>query len=54
MQNVIAGDENVFAAQHKRDWNIDTSRRVSKAHLLKYVGRYIRDCSAAAQAASAV
>lgn len=32
----------LFEAQYKRGWNIDISRRMSKAHFLRYVGRYIR------------
>jgi hypothetical protein len=32
----------MFAEQYKRKWNIHITRRMSKAHFLKYVGRYIR------------
>jgi hypothetical protein len=32
----------IFEAQYKRAWHIDISRRMSKAHFLRYVGRYIR------------
>jgi Putative transposase/Transposase zinc-binding domain len=34
--------ETMFETQYKRGWNIDISRTMSKAHFLKYVGRYIR------------
>jgi hypothetical protein len=32
----------LFEAQYKRRWHIDIGRRMSKAHFLRYVGRYIR------------
>jgi hypothetical protein len=32
----------LFERQHRRAWHIDISRRMSKAHFLRYVGRYIR------------
>jgi hypothetical protein len=32
----------IFKSQYKRGWHIDISRRMSKAHFLHYVGRYIR------------
>jgi hypothetical protein len=32
----------IFEAQYKRDWHIDIGRRMSKAHFVRYVGRYIR------------
>jgi Putative transposase len=33
---------NIFRTQYQRAWHIDISRRMSKAHFLRYVGRYIR------------
>lgn len=32
----------IFEAQYKRGWHIDISRRMSTAHFLRDVGRYIR------------
>ena len=32
----------VFEVQYDRDWHIHISSRMSKAHFLRYVGRYIR------------
>jgi hypothetical protein len=32
----------LFEAQYRRGWHIDIGRRMSKAHFLRYVGRYIR------------
>ena len=32
----------MFEAQYNREWNIHISRRMSKTHFVKYVGRYIR------------
>ncbi len=32
----------IFKSQYKRGWHIDISRRMSKAHFLRYVCRYIR------------
>ena len=32
----------LFESQYRRDWHIDIGRRMSKAHFLRYVGRYIR------------
>jgi hypothetical protein len=32
----------LFVAQYRRGWHIDIGRRMSKAHFLRYVGRYIR------------
>jgi hypothetical protein len=32
----------LFEEQYQRGWHIDIGRRMSKAHFLRYVGRYIR------------
>lgn len=32
----------ILDAQYRRKWNINVSRTMSKAHFLKYVGRYVR------------
>ena len=44
LKSDLSADElgTIFETQYKRGWHINISRRMSKSHFLRYVGRYIR------------